>query len=163
MSFGELTQAVGQSLVEAQTQLTEGVVEPPNRMALSDVTLELKIAIDGSSEGKIKVMPVSSEASRSGAVNVGALSTVTMRFAAFSEQPLGVSSPVEQPQSDRLLTEKEAIKLVADRTDLKNLARAFGPFTFDAVFVVAKTAWLVTAKGKGGETVREIILPATKA
>lgn len=163
LSFNELTEAVGASLADAQGALTAGISEPPNRMALSDVNLELKVAVETGTDGKLRVTPVSAEATRSGALNVGALSTVILRFAAFADdtpKTVPVTPPTGGP---KIITDREAIKRVADAADLKRLERALGPFTFETNFVEARTAWLVTVKGADGDTVRETVVPAAKA
>jgi hypothetical protein len=164
LSLNDLMQAAGASLGDAQTKLTEGIAQPPTKMALSDATLELKVAVDGVQGGALRITPVSPDDARSGAINVGALSTVTMRFVAFSADAVPVPAPdtPRGPTGEKLLTEKEAIKAVADRTDIKAIARALGPFTFDALFVAAKTVWLVSVKGRSGEVVRDVAVPAKK-
>ena len=47
-----------------------------------------------------------------------------------------------------------------DWEDRETIARALGPFSFDALFVAAKAMWLVSVKDRAGETVRDVAVSA---
>jgi hypothetical protein len=165
VSLTDLMKAAGGSLGLAQTTLTEGVAQPPTAMALSEATLEMKVGVDNVSDGSVQLSPVSSEAARSGAINVAALSTVTMRFMAFSAEPIGnIATPTTPTEGTKGggISREDAIKALSERADIKRLEPVVGKLKFVADFVPSRNAWLVSALDSEGRTVRDSVIADKK-
>jgi hypothetical protein len=165
VSLTDLMKAAGGSLGLAQSTLTEGVAQPPTAMALSEATLEMKVAVDSVKGGSVLLSPVSSEDARTGALNVAALSTVTMRFMAFSAEPVGniaTPTPATDVPKGAGLSREEAIKRLSERADIKRLEPVVGPLTFVADFVASRESWLVSALDADGQTVRDSVIADKK-
>ncbi len=163
----ELMASIGASLGAAQGQLTAGSAIPTTRFAMSEATLELKVAVDHSG-GKIRVATIAGDAVSKGAIDAATLSTVTMRFVAFgADQAATASKPAAAAQSEataeqpppasaqpvKPLTREEAIKALADRPDIKAAAAKSGKLVFDVALQRARQSWLVTAMDAAGKMV----------
>lgn len=176
--LGELMASIGASLGTAQGQLTEGTALPTTRFAMSEATLELKVAVDQGS-GKIRVATVGADAISKGAIDAAALSTVTMRFVAFGadqvraavqpepqpergpakpEQPAEPATPTKPPRS---LSKEEAIKVLADRPDIKAALAKDQAIKFEAALQRSRQSWLVTALDAAGKMVGQGEVPRT--
>ena len=172
--LGELMASIGASLGTAQGQLTEGTALPTTRFAMSEATLELKVAVDQGS-GKIRVATIGADAISKGAIDAAALSTVTMRFVAFGadqvrvaprpepeRNPAGPETPAEPAaptKPPRSLSKEEAIKVLAERPDIKAALSRDQAIKFEAALQRSRQSWLVTALDAAGRMVGQGEVP----
>jgi hypothetical protein len=147
----ELFESAGISLAEAQGTLTGGATTLPSRMAISDVELELRAAIDTTAEGKVGIHLIPLADVRSGQVESSALSTIRLHFVSIPDERLVADEPSLSPA--------EVIEEVKGRRDVAGLASALGELTFNAVRVPEARRWLVTAHDPEGRLVREVVVP----
>lgn len=162
--LSELMASIGASLGAAQGQMTAGSAIPTTRFAMSEATLELKVAVDQSS-GKIRVATIAADAVSKGAIDPAALSTVTMRFVAFGAdqiveakaEPTNAATdavvPTDAVPITKPMTKAEAIKALADRPDVQAAAKVAGNLVFSAALQRARQSWLVTAMDEAGKMV----------
>ncbi|MFM7377498.1 MAG: hypothetical protein ACKO1O_05120 [Erythrobacter sp.] len=169
--LGELMASIGASLGTAQGQLTQGTAIPTTRFAMSEATLELKVAVDQTG-GKIRVATIGGDAISKGGIDAAALSTVTMRFVAFEandlravaqpesdpEQPQDPAEPAK-PKPARSLSKEEAIKALAERPDIKAALSKDQAIKFEAALQRSRQSWLVTALDAAGKMVGQGEVP----
>lgn len=161
VDLNALLHAAGASLGDAQGQLLTGVDAPPTVMAIAEATLDMKVTIDGTARGALQVVPVSAADARAGAINTGALSSVTMRFVAFGNDLPGqivaattVPPPVRSPGTGTAgpRSRGDAISALQARADIARRIAAGERLKFDAIQTGASTdaAWIVTARAASG-------------
>ncbi|MGI4879960.1 MAG: hypothetical protein ACRYG4_21000 [Janthinobacterium lividum] len=163
VDLNALLQAAGASLGDAQGQLLTGVNAPPTMMAIAEATLDMKVTIDGAARGALQVVPVSAADARTGAINVGALSSVSMRFVAFgNDVPGQIASAPAAPAGDppvrtpgtgtAALTRDAALRAFQARPDIARRIAAGERLKFDAIQagVAGDAAWIVTARAASG-------------
>ena len=169
--LGELMASIGASLGTAQGQLTAGTAIPTTRFAMSEATLELKVAVDQSS-GKVRVATIGSDILSKGAIDAAALSTVTMRFVAFgADQVRAVPQPEPaepvtpatepKPKPAKPITKEEAIKVLAERPDIKAALSKNEAVKFEVALQRSRQSWLVTALDAAGRMVGQGEVPRT--
>ena len=144
----DLVAAAGDSLGAAQGSITGGTTTPAV-MALADTTLELKVSVASDGEA-LRVQPVDAKGARTGALSVGALSTVTVRFV-----PVAATLPAEASAPG---SREKAVAVVRDRDDVQRLSRVVGDLAYEAAWVPARGSWLVTARDPKGRVVRESVV-----
>jgi hypothetical protein len=168
LGLDALLQAAGASLGDAQGQLMTGINAPPTVMAIAEATLEMKLTVDSAQAGVLRVAPVSAADARTGAIDVGALSSVTMRFVAFGNDvpgQIGTATPAPSGGSttgtppDRPvktpLSREDAIAALRARADIARRVAAGERIKFDAVPTGTGegSAWIVTARRADGDAV----------
>lgn len=178
--LGDLMALIGASLGTAQGRLTEGTAMPTTRFAMSDATLELKVAVEQSG-GKVRVATIGSDAISKGGTDAAALSTVTMRFVAFGVNdaaqaapapPSGDSKPAKPgapaepgptpaPGPVRSISKDDAIRALAERPDIRTAVSRDPAITFSASRQRNRKSWLVTARDKTGKMVGQGEIPLT--
>ena len=172
--LGELMASIGASLGTAQGQLTAGTAIPTTRFAMSEATLELKVAVDQSS-GKVRVATIGSDILSKGAIDAAALSTVTMRFVAFGAdqvravpqpepaEPATPATPATEPKPKpaKPITKEEAIKVLAERPDIKAALSKNEAVKFEVALQRSRQSWLVTALDAAGRMVGQGEVPRT--
>ncbi len=172
--LGELMASIGASLGTAQGQLTAGTAIPTTRFAMSEATLELKVAVNQTG-GQISVATIGSDTVSKGAIDAAALSTVTMRFVAFGAHEIGgkvpqandrvtPESPAEAPitspaKPTKPISREEAIRALAERPDIKAKLLKDEAIKFQAAMQRARQTWLVTALDAAGKMVGQGEVP----
>jgi hypothetical protein len=145
-------EAAGAGLADAQGAIA-GDRLPTTAMAVSEATLEARVALGTAKDGSVRVETVNREDLRSIGAAAGSLSTVLVNFVALTDTaddtPDGTAPPVDKDV---------AIVAVAERADVKRLAEVLGPLRYDATLVPERSAWLVTARDGRGRLVRELLI-----
>lgn len=172
--LGELMASIGASLGTAQGHLTQGTAIPTTRFAMSEATLELKVAVDQTG-GKVRVATIGADVLTKNAINPAALSTVTMRFVAFGAdevravaepdpEPEPAKDPAEpaKPKPARPITKEEAIAALAERPDIKAALSRDEAIKFEVALQRSRQSWLVTALDQAGRMVGQGEVPRTR-
>lgn len=164
ITLGELSNAAGQSLGEAQQALAGHLPSAPTTMAIADTTLEIKVALSADSGSELKVHTISPDDIRRGAIDPTLLSTVTMRFAAVPSAAAAASPVRLSAEADRAgvrpIDREEAIRRIAEAVDVKRLANILGPLRFTAEAVAGGQAFTVSARDGEGRLVRTATISA---
>jgi hypothetical protein len=147
-------EAAGRSLADAQGTLGGDVADIPAAIAISEAELEVKAAI-GRRDGAVVLQPVTIEDARQGAIPVGVLSTVRIRYVAVAEDTL--AAPSRRPTR----TAEEVVREVRARDDVARLDKILGGLVYDPVFVPETQRWLVTAKDPEDRVVRQVVVADT--
>lgn len=151
IDLGSFVEAAGAGLADAQGAIA-GDRLPTTAMAVSEASLEARVALATSKDGAVRVETVDRETLRSIGAAAGSLSTVVVNFVALTEAAdaaPGAAAPISR---DR------AIDLVSDRSDVKRLTEVLGPLRFEATLVPERSKWLVTAHDEKGRLVRELLV-----
>jgi hypothetical protein len=170
--LGDLMASIGASLGTAQGQLTAGTAAPTTRFAMSEATLELKVAVDHSS-GKVRVATIGGDILAKGTIDPAALSTVTMRFVAFgTNEPVATvvdenkggpdlepATPDKTVKPVKPVTREAAIRELAERPDIKAAVLKDEAIKFEAALQRSRQSWLVTALDAAGRIVGQGEVP----
>ena len=151
IELGAFVEAAGAGLADAQGSIA-GDRLPTTAMAVSEATLEARVALGTAKDGNVRVETVSREDLRSIGAAAGSLSTVLVNFVALTDAPdeaAGTAPPIDKTK---------AIDAVAGRADVKRLADALGPLRFEATLVPERATWLVTAHDERGRLIREVLV-----
>jgi hypothetical protein len=121
-------------------------------MAVSEVEIDMAIAVNGTVEGGVRIQPISLAVLSGGALDAAGLSRLKLNYVAVVEdRDSGVSIQPRRQKSD----------VVAEASSDKNLIRIgsiLGGLRFDASYVPATQKWLVVATDASDNVVREIVL-----
>ncbi len=147
---GAFISAAGRSLADAQAELA-GDRLPQTVVALSEATLDAKVAMTRGGDGALVVEPISLADTAAGKIEAAALSSIRVSFVAVADTGLdaGAALPAR--------SEEDVIREIAERADVKRLNGIFGGLGFEAVFVPRARRWLVRAT-VGDVLVREEIV-----
>ena len=150
-TMGDFIAAAGESLIDAQSGLTEDAVRA--RMAVSEARLDARVALDATGE-QIRLQTISLADINSGAVESSALSTVRLDFVAVAGEAEGGGTPPQRNRTD-------VIGELAGRADVNTLDKILGGLTYEATYVSDQRRWVVIARA-GDEIVRESIISDTE-
>lgn len=136
--------AGGAALTSAQQALVPG---GGFRMAISDVELEIKAAVDRNGAGKLVVTPIGVH-QLSQQIAPDLVSTVKVRFTAIGAE--AAAEPM-RPRED-------VVEEVRGREDVRRLDEILGGIRVHATFVPESRTWLATAADSEGRVLRRIVL-----
>lgn len=154
VGLGEFLELTGQSISEAQGQISP--LEQPTQMMIGNAEVEVKVAVAADPKGGVAIQTISAEDLRQGDIDPGVLSTLRINFVATAAEPLSPSGPVGRKPRRKI---EDVIKEVRERSDLSNLAKVLGPFTYEATYIPSSRRWLVVARDSKERLVREAVLP----
>jgi hypothetical protein len=150
--LGGFLEAAGRSLGDAQEALVGDISDVPTSVAISTAELEAKVGFSRAADGSLLLDTVSVADIAKGGIEVGALSTVKVQFAAVAEEAV---TPGPRPTK----TAPEVIDAVKKRPDVVVLDRILDGLRFEAVFVPPTRRWLVRATDAQERVVREVLVP----
>lgn len=152
VGLGAFVEAAGAGLSGAQHALAGDDLDSTT-MAVSEATLEARVALGVAEDGGVQVQPLDRKSIQSlGDKAASTLSTVTLNFVALTEPATAPTGTVPPLDKDK------AIGVVAERPDVKRLSEILGPLQFQAAFIPERATWLVTASDESGRRVREVLI-----
>lgn len=149
--LGVFLEEAGKSLWEAQRALSPEQGAFSAGMAISEVNLEIKTAVQPTAKGGFALQPISRQALTSG-LDAAAISTLRVHYVAVAQEAEGGGAPPSKSRSD-------IIDGVKKRDDVVRLAKILGNLEVEPVYVASSRKWLVNVTDPAGHTVREIVIP----
>lgn len=147
-----LLRGVGQSMLEAQTQLNTAALEQPpgpeglrTGVAISETEIDVKMVFEDDGSG-VNVRPVTAGAARLSELDPGVLSGIRARLVAVADEE--ARPPSRSPADVR--------QEVLSSPDIIRLQEIFGELQVETTYVGAVQRWIVDVKEPGGAILRSV-------
>lgn len=141
-------QSFGQA--QADVGLPEGIRAG---MLISEAELNIKAGMRLDA-GRLKIEPVSADASRQGSIVPEALSTVTVRYIAARQEGPAAQDPSRSAD--------DVVDEVKKRKDIDKLSGVLGGLRVDARYIPALEVWTATVRDDRDRLVRTLNIPDSK-
>ena len=148
-NFSAFIEATGQSIADAQSELTGSVLGERPTMAISEAELDLK-AVVFQQDARLSIATISPTELRSGGIDPALLTSVRIRYVAVAE-----SLPTQEPNR----SVDEVIEEVKSDERIRRLEPILGELRYDATFVANRQSWLITVVDNEERTIRSVVLP----
>jgi hypothetical protein len=150
-----LLRGLGQSMLEAQTQLNTAALEQPpgpeglrTGVAISETEIDVKMVFEDDGSG-VNVRPVTAGATRLAELDPGVLSGIRARLVAVADEE--ARPPTLSPADVR--------EQVLSNPDITRLQDIFGGLKVETTYVGAVQRWIVDVKEPGGAILRSVQIP----
>jgi len=150
-----LLRGLGQSMLEAQTQLNTAALEQPpgpeglrTGVAISETEIDVKMVFEDDGSG-VNVRPVTAGATRLAELDPRVLSGIRARLVAVADEE--ARPPTLSPADVR--------EQVLSNPDITRLQDIFGGLQVETTYVGAVQRWIVDVKEPGGAILRSVQIP----